>query len=60
MMPLNSDDADALARALIRMIDDAGLRERLRLKALERIGRFEWDASACNLIAILNEHVSLD
>ena len=46
-------DVSALAAAILRMAQDAGLRERLAAAGLERIGRFDWDRSADQLVEIL-------
>jgi len=42
-----------MASAILRMAQDAGLRERLAAAGLERIGRFDWDRSADQLVEIL-------
>jgi glycosyltransferase involved in cell wall biosynthesis len=55
LVPVN--DADSLARAMIRMIEEDALRARLREAALRRIGRFDWDEAAGRLVGILNERV---
>ncbi len=43
---LPSDDADAWAKGLQRVADDAALRERLQSAGLTRAGEFSWEKSA--------------
>jgi glycosyltransferase involved in cell wall biosynthesis len=45
-------DTTAIARALARLIDDAELRARLRVKGLERARRFDWRATARSTLDI--------
>jgi glycosyltransferase involved in cell wall biosynthesis len=48
-------DAEALAAAMIRMMDDSGLRERLKLNGLDKIAEFDWDRAALGMQKILQE-----
>lgn len=47
---VDADDPSALAAALRRVLDDAGLREALVERGLERARRFSWEASAAGLL----------
>ena len=47
LFPVGS--VDRLASAIRRMMEDPGLRERLKRNALSRISRFDWDESARRL-----------
>ena len=40
------EDAEEIARAMIRILDEPGLREALRKKGLERAPRFSWEQAA--------------
>lgn len=51
------DDAEALAGAVCRLIDDASLRARLKSNGLRRISKFDWDDSARALREIIRGHV---
>ena len=53
-------DVPALAAAILRMAQDAGLRERLAAAGLETIGRFDWDRSADQLIEILEHSLAAE
>jgi glycosyltransferase involved in cell wall biosynthesis len=46
-------DVDALAEALIRVVDDDELRERLAANAIESARKFTWQAAARKYIAFL-------
>lgn len=48
-----SGDIAGLTSAILRMAQDAGLRERLAAAGVERIARFDWDRSADQLVEIL-------
>lgn len=50
--------ADRLARAIRRMMGDESLRLRLKINALNRMARFDWDASARRLHDLLETHLS--
>ncbi len=43
---VDADDANVLADAMGRVLDDAALRRELVDRGLERAKRFNWDASA--------------
>jgi glycosyltransferase involved in cell wall biosynthesis len=45
-------DADALADALTRAVEDDALRDRLVRDGLARAGRYSWDASAAGLVEV--------
>ncbi len=47
-------DAAALARALARVLDDAALRGRLAAGAARWAARFDWDAAAAEVSAVLD------
>jgi glycosyltransferase involved in cell wall biosynthesis len=47
-------DVDALAEALIRVVDDDALRERLAANAIESARRFTWQAAARKYIGFLD------
>jgi glycosyltransferase involved in cell wall biosynthesis len=46
------EDVDALAFALVRIVSDAGLRETLRTRGLERAARYTWAAAARAHVAV--------
>ena len=52
-------DSTALASAIIRMIDDAALRERLVANALVEVARFDWDRAADEFLDRLYEHAGV-
>jgi glycosyltransferase involved in cell wall biosynthesis len=45
-------DADALADALTRAVEDDALRDRLVRDGLARAGRYSWDACAAGLVEV--------
>jgi len=45
-------DPEALAEAILRMVEDRALRERLREEALRTVRAFSWDESAARMEAI--------
>jgi len=49
------DDPPSLAGAIGRMIEDPGLRERLKTNALKQIAKFDWDDAARRLQDLLRE-----
>jgi glycosyltransferase involved in cell wall biosynthesis len=49
------DDAEALAQALLRVLEDAGLRENLRAKGLAQARRFSWEETARRTIQAYRE-----
>ncbi len=49
------DDAGAWALALQRVTSDAALRERLRLRGLDRATHFDWDESAARHLALFRD-----
>jgi glycosyltransferase involved in cell wall biosynthesis len=49
-------DPGALASAIMRMIDDAPLRERLVANALAEVKRFDWDRAADEFLGRLYQH----
>jgi glycosyltransferase involved in cell wall biosynthesis len=46
------EDVDGLASALARIVGDAGLRETLRARGLERAARYTWEAAARAHVAV--------
>jgi glycosyltransferase involved in cell wall biosynthesis len=48
-------DVDAFARAIVRMIDEPGLRARLAGAALREVERFDWDAAVDRFLSLLRE-----
>lgn len=50
-------DADAMARAILRLLEDRALAERLRRAALERVRRFDWEAAADAFLALMRRHL---
>lgn len=48
-------DADALATALARLLDDPAWRDELRSRSLRRAADFSWDASARRAIEVFHE-----
>ncbi|MBT8477366.1 MAG: glycosyltransferase family 4 protein [Gemmatimonadetes bacterium] len=52
------ENVDAWARALERLVEDPGLRERMGAKALEHSGRFTWEATTEELEGILQMSAS--
>ncbi|UCG52104.1 MAG: glycosyltransferase family 4 protein [Candidatus Latescibacterota bacterium] len=50
-------DADGMAAAIERMIENPSLRERVRRNGLNRITRFDWDRSATQLVEIIKKHL---
>jgi glycosyltransferase involved in cell wall biosynthesis len=51
-------DADGLAEALVRVLEEPGLAEELRLRGLERAAEFTWERTADELLAVLDEVLS--
>ena len=49
------NDEDALLGHLVRLADDAPLRERLRAQALREVARYDWDAVARQVCGIYGE-----
>jgi glycosyltransferase involved in cell wall biosynthesis len=49
--------ADRLASAILRMIADRGLRDRLSRNALNRVAGFDWDESARRLRSVIGARV---
>jgi glycosyltransferase involved in cell wall biosynthesis len=52
-------DPRALADAIVRMMEDGGLRERLAANALAGVERFDWDRAADEFLARLHRHAGL-
>jgi glycosyltransferase involved in cell wall biosynthesis len=52
-------DADALANAMTRILDDPSLAQRLRHAGIERAKRFTWDASAAKLMDVYRAAIAL-
>lgn len=52
------DDVDALARALVQLVDDRALREALRTRGRAHVRRFTWRASAEVALAALRAAAS--
>jgi alpha-1,3-rhamnosyl/mannosyltransferase len=48
-------DADAIAQAMARIVDDRALADDLRAKGLSRARTFTWDACAAKTAAVLRE-----
>jgi glycosyltransferase involved in cell wall biosynthesis len=48
-------DAESLARALARVLDDPALRERLSLAGPERAAQFTWERTAVATVAVYRE-----
>lgn len=48
-------DADGLAEALVRVLEEPGLAEELRRRGLERATEFTWERTADELVAVLDE-----
>ncbi len=51
-------DSAALASAMVRMMDDTGLRERLAFSAIEEVKRFDWDRAADEFLDRLYRHAN--
>ena len=49
------DDADALAAALRRVLDDGGLQAKMRARGLERARRFTWEETARRTAQVYEE-----
>lgn len=49
---VDADDPDALSAAIARVLDDAGLRERMSRAGRERATSFTWAASAATLLDV--------
>jgi glycosyltransferase involved in cell wall biosynthesis len=52
-------DSAALASAIVRMIDDTALRERLASNAIEEVKRFDWDRAADEFLDRLYRHCGI-
>jgi glycosyltransferase involved in cell wall biosynthesis len=48
-------DVEGLAEAMYRVLTDAGLREKLRAKGLERARQFTWERTARETVAVYQE-----
>ncbi len=48
-------DVSAMSEAVLKLLDDEPLRERLRLRGLERVKQFTWQKTALEMLAILRE-----
>jgi glycosyltransferase involved in cell wall biosynthesis len=48
-------DADALAAAMLRLLQDATLREELRARGLRRAAQFAWQQTAARTLAVYQE-----
>ncbi len=47
---VNPEDVDALARAMVRVLTDHGLAQRLAVQGRRRAERFSWDATAATIL----------
>lgn len=52
---VNPEDADELADAIVRVLDDGALRDTLRVKGVERAKQFTWDDAARRTLALYQE-----
>ena len=52
-------DLEAISEALIRLVEDSGLRSKLRLRGLERVKQFNWDKTADKTWQILQQAIRL-
>lgn len=52
---VNPEDAEELADAIMRVLEDQTLREALRLKGLERVKQFTWERAARQTLAVYRE-----
>jgi glycosyltransferase involved in cell wall biosynthesis len=52
---VSPDDETALAAAMARVLDDAGVRERLRRRGIERARSFSWRQTALDTMACYRE-----
>lgn len=52
---VNPDDADKLAEAMVRVLQDSLLQMHLRAKGLERAGQFTWERTARETVALYRE-----
>ena len=48
-------NVDAIAEAMVRIVNDAGLREELSRKGLQRASRFSWEASALKTLEVYRQ-----
>lgn len=46
---------DAIAEAMVRLVNDAGLQEELHRKGLERASQFSWEASAAKTLEVYKQ-----
>jgi glycosyltransferase involved in cell wall biosynthesis len=51
-LQVDPHDIDALSNAMLRLLDDEGLREELRQKGYEQIKDYTWAASARKMLTI--------
>jgi glycosyltransferase involved in cell wall biosynthesis len=51
-LQVDPHDIDALADAILRLLDDESLREELRQKGYEQVKHYTWDASARKMLTI--------
>lgn len=49
---------EAIAEAMVRLIDDEGLREELRRKGFQRVGQFSWEGSALKTLGVYRQVLS--
>ena len=54
-MLVNPEDAEALAEAILQVLEDAALREKMRAKGFERVKQFIWERAAHQTMAVYRE-----
>jgi glycosyltransferase involved in cell wall biosynthesis len=52
---VNPEDAEELAEAIIRVLEDSALRDSLRAKGFERVKQFSWERAAHQTMAVYRE-----
>jgi glycosyltransferase involved in cell wall biosynthesis len=57
---VNPDDHDEIAKAMIRVADDAALRESLRQKGFARVKNFSWDKTAARTWEVMKRVIGGD
>ena len=52
---VNPEDAEELADAMLQVLEDSPLRNRLRAKGFERVKQFTWERAAHQTMAVYRE-----
>ena len=53
--PLNPEDPEALAEAIVHVLDEGALRDKMGAKGFERVKQFTWERAAHQTMAVYRD-----